>query len=200
MSQKTVIGMKIKQLRNDKQLTLKQLSDKTGLSTGFLSQLERGRSTIAIDSLTKVAEALDTSVSTFFNPAGEENGEIIVRSYEQAHTQFAPGIVQSILSKNVNDFSFLPRFYQLLPSEAQTGQEVVMYNHHGEEFIYVIEGVLTLKVGNREYVMHPGDSVQIHSEEDHNWTNRTSKITKFLAVNVPNPFLPDLSGGDSSRH
>lgn len=60
------IGKKIKKLRTNKKLTLKELSEKTNLSIGFLSQLERGLTTVAIDSLTKIAKELDVSLTYFF--------------------------------------------------------------------------------------------------------------------------------------
>ena len=59
MDHNQTIGAKIKTLRTDKHYTLKTLSDKTGLSVGFLSQAERGLSSIAVDSLAKVAACLD---------------------------------------------------------------------------------------------------------------------------------------------
>ena len=54
MSATTDIGSKIKKYRKEKKYTLKNLSEQTGLSIGFLSQLERGITTIAIDSLANV--------------------------------------------------------------------------------------------------------------------------------------------------
>lgn len=188
MVQKGVIGQRIKQLRTERSLTLKQLSDKTGLSTGFLSQMERGRSNIAVDSLNKIAVVLETTASSLFAYSASTSGEVVVRSFEQEHSQLTPGIIQAVLSNNINDFNFLPRLYQLLPSDGLGQEEIPMYNHGGQEFIYVLEGILTLRVGDREYVLNPGDSAQIHSTDDHNWINRTSRITKFLAVNMPNPF------------
>ncbi|MDR2893555.1 MAG: XRE family transcriptional regulator [Deltaproteobacteria bacterium] len=200
--EKTLIGKKIKQLRQEKNYTLKQLSGKSGLSTGFLSQLERGRSTIALDSLSRVATALDCNISSFLALGGSQTGSgraadaqsAVVRSFELEHAQFAPGIVQAILSHDPSGFNFLPRLYQLLPSEEPTRQPLVMYSHQGEEFIYVLEGCLTLRVEDREDVMYPGDSVQVRSSVDHNWINRTSRIVKFLAVNLPNPLHDDNSG------
>ena len=66
MNHNITIGSKIKTLRIRKKYTLKQLSAESGLSTGFLSQLERGVSSIAIDSLAKIAEILGVSLSSFF--------------------------------------------------------------------------------------------------------------------------------------
>ncbi len=61
------IGKKIKKLRTNKKLTLKELSERTNLSIGFLSQLERGLTTVAIDSLTKIAKELDVNLTYFFS-------------------------------------------------------------------------------------------------------------------------------------
>ena len=52
------IGARIKSLRTEQKMTLKQLSELSGLSAGFLSQLERGLSTIAIDSLANLSKIL----------------------------------------------------------------------------------------------------------------------------------------------
>lgn len=57
---------RIRQLRTQQNMTLKELSDKTGLSISFLSQVERGNSSLAITSLQKIAEVLNVSMSSFF--------------------------------------------------------------------------------------------------------------------------------------
>ena len=62
MNANEAIGAKVKQLRMDKNLTLKQLSEASGLSIGFLSQFERGLSSIALDSLEKLAEIMEVSL------------------------------------------------------------------------------------------------------------------------------------------
>ncbi|MGN5882209.1 helix-turn-helix domain-containing protein [Staphylococcus simulans] len=71
------IGFQIKLIRNQQQQTLKQLSTLTGLSTSFLSQVERGESSIAITSLDKIAKALDVNITSFFSPA--ENNDFHVQ-------------------------------------------------------------------------------------------------------------------------
>ena len=67
MAASTPIGLQIKTIRTRNNMTLKQLSEQTDLSIGFLSQLERGMSSVAIDSLEKIAEALDVPLTSFFN-------------------------------------------------------------------------------------------------------------------------------------
>ena len=67
MDHNVTIGAKVKAFRTAKKYTLKQLSEESGLSIGFLSQLERGLSSIAIDSLAKLAAILGVSLSSFFD-------------------------------------------------------------------------------------------------------------------------------------
>lgn len=189
MNESLVIGTRVKQLRTKKKLTLKQLSDMTGLSTGFLSQLERGISTIAIDSLSKVAASLDVELSSFFHHNAHIAGEPVTRSFEQQYVQTGSRIAESVLSQEVLGFEHLPRLVQILPS-AQAGEPPTeMYSHLGEEFLYILEGILTVYISGKEYVLYPGDSIQIHSDHQHNWANRTNRNVRFLQINYPNPYL-----------
>ena len=78
-----VIGSRIKDLRINKKMTLKELSEKTDLSTGFLSQLERGLTSVATDSLLNIAEALEVDLSYFLLGTIKKRENFIKRSYER---------------------------------------------------------------------------------------------------------------------
>ena len=62
-----LISERIRQLRTQNKLTLKDLSQKTGLSVSFLSQVENGSSSLAITSLKKIADSLNVSIKIFFD-------------------------------------------------------------------------------------------------------------------------------------
>lgn len=190
MNHNVTIGANIKALRTAKKMTLKQLSEQSGLSIGFLSQLERDISTIAIDSLAKLADILGVELSSFFtsSPALDRN-QAVVHGFELRCNQVTPQIIQYILSHDVDAFESLPRLFHLMPFANTDLDELDMYQHEGEEFIYVLEGVLTAYVDSKEYILNPGDSIQIHSDQPHNWMNPTNQIVKILTVNTPNPFL-----------
>ena len=81
MSATTDIGSKIKKYRKEKKYTLKNLSEQTGLSIGFLSQLERGITTIAIDSLANVADVLGVEMMDFFESDLHQENDPVMRSY-----------------------------------------------------------------------------------------------------------------------
>lgn len=193
MSHKISIGEKIKTLRSANNLTLKQLSEMTNLSVGFLSQMERGMSSIAIDTLEKIAAALGVSLTSFFDdtPEPDETSEPydpVLHSFAHHATPVSSQIIQTVLSQDVMAFDLLPRLFDLMPFANAEEEHLEMYSHTGEEFIYILEGIVTIRVDDSEYVLYPGDSIQIHSNEEHNWRNCTNKTARLLSVNVPNPF------------
>ncbi|MTI55942.1 helix-turn-helix domain-containing protein [Geosporobacter ferrireducens] len=180
------IGQKIKELRVSKKITLKDLSKKTGLSIAFLSQLERGLTSAAIMSLKNIAEALEVDISYFFAPPFE-NSKRVIRSYEQEifHIENSKFIYYN-LANDAEGKALTPFLVTIYPERGQ--DQVIPYAHEGEEFIYVLEGILTLYLENEKYDLYPGDSLHIDSSVPHNWANFTNKVVKILSVNTPKIF------------
>ncbi|MGX4600359.1 helix-turn-helix domain-containing protein [Faecalimicrobium sp. JNUCC 81] len=180
------IGLKIKQLRTNKNMTLKDLSEKTSLSIGFLSQLERGLTSIATDTLQTIAEVFDVELSYFFLKPRIKNKQV-VRSYEkEVYNICTSGCIQYNLSNNLNDKQILPRLVEILPNNSD--EDIQSYSHEGEEFIYILEGKLTLFLDDKEYELYPGDSVHFSSLQHHNWANYTNKMVKIIVTSTPNPY------------
>lgn len=180
------VGKKVKELRTKNNLTLKDLSVKSGMSIGFLSQLERGLTTIAIDTLSNLGEVLGVDLSYFLsNP--KQNKKTILRSYEKEVFQINSNqFIYYNLTNDIENKVLLPRYIEILPTNSK--EEVTTYNHQGEEFVYVIEGILTLVIDNEQFELFPGDSSHYSSETFHNWANRTSKTVKIIVVHSPNVF------------
>jgi len=182
------LGQKIKKLRIERNMTLKDLKNKTNLSTGFLSQLERGLTTIAIDALERISEALGVDITYFFSVPQRHQG-IITRSYEKQLFQYEnkSRFINFLLSGKLEGKKLFPRIVELLPGERKR-KDVSLYPHKGEEFIYVLEGILTLALRDGTHELFPGDSAHFLSEEPHNWINNTSRKVIILVVSTPNPF------------
>lgn len=181
-----VIGSKVKELRTQKKMTLKELSEKTNLSTGFLSQLERGLTSIATDSLLSISEALEVELSYFFSSTKRKE-RFIQRSYEREVDNIDNSLyINYILSNNINDKAMMPRLIEMLPNSSN--EDLSVFHHEGEEFIYVLEGVVTLFINNERQELYPGDSAHFDSKVCHNFTNYTNKVSKILIISVPNHF------------
>lgn len=188
MSQNTNIGAKIKEIRNEQNLTLKQLSEKTGLSIGFLSQLERGLSNLAIDTLQIIAKELNVNISTIIDTRSmdDELESPVYRNYERVITVINPSTHSTTLSHSPQNLPILPREYQLMP-RIDNNLQLQTYSHEGFEWIYVLEGILSVTYENQTYDLYPGDAITIDSTKEHNWHNPSNKITRFIAINTPNP-------------
>lgn len=181
------IGTKIKELRTSKKLTLKEMSAMTNLSIGFLSQFERGLTTIAIDSLEKIAEVLEVDLSYFF-VMPRDNERSVLRSYEREVFQVVNSkFITYHLTSDIENKNLLPRIIEILPASVDN-ENITTYQHEGEEFVYVLEGILTLYVGSEKHELYPGDSAHFNSNIVHNWSNCTNKMVKILTVHTPNAF------------
>jgi len=181
----TNIGEKIKELRSKKGMTLKEFGGKVGLSTGYLSQLERDLTTVSVDVLKKVATELGVELNYFFREIKTEK-KIVMRSYEKEVFQRVSSQIYYYLSHDLTDKALVPRFVELLPRERH--EKIEGFPHEGEEFVYVIEGVLTLGFEGREEVLYPGDSAHYSSNTIHNWENDTTRMTRLITVGTPNSY------------
>jgi len=194
MNTNSVIGEKVKQLRKNKNLTLKQVSDACGISIGFLSQFERGISSIALDSLILIADIFEVPVTAFFeNETSTNTYSPVIQEIENSYTSVSENIYQTILSPSASEteFSLLPRIFMLYPF-ANEQEKPKMRTSFGEKFLYVLEGIVTFYLSNQGFVLRPGDSIHINSGELHGFANHSNKIAKILTVDMPNP-LADLS-------
>ena len=180
------IGERVKLLRKEKKLTIKQMSDLIGLSTGFISQFERGITTIDVDHLKNMAQVLETDISTFFVETPEEsNGgqDVITRSYDRTYLQNLNGSIHFSLTKQVFPSTLTPEYLEIMPNEKK--EQPGVYGHEGEEFIFVLEGILTFYWQNKQYKLYPGDSAHYPSTHEHNWANMSNQVVKLLVVYAP---------------
>lgn len=185
------IGEKIKELRLQKGLTLRELGELTSLSAGYLSQIERGKSTLGIDNLATIAMALETNANYLISEMEDieqgNDGKILMKSYERKMflNEKAGKLSYSLINSSKNK-TFFPRIVELVPGF--TDRSTIDNSHEGEEFIYVLEGIFTLKIDNIVYDMYPGDAIYFDSSLNHIWSNNTPQMVRVLTVNSPNPF------------
>ena len=177
------IGMTIKNLRLAKNMTLKDLAEKTDLSAGFLSMVERGLTSAALVSLNKIAYALDVDLSTLFSREEPLQKGGFTRSYENNVRGISGQYVYINLSHHSNDYIIDPMIVVLLPGQKR--EEVTMLAHAGEEFTYVLEGVLSYFINGEEHVLYPGDCYHGIGTTPHNFVNLTNNIVRVLYIVTP---------------
>ncbi|SNS73446.1 transcriptional regulator, XRE family with cupin sensor [Anaerovirgula multivorans] len=174
------IADKIKELRKEKGLTLKDLAEKTELSVSFLSQVENGSSSLAITSLKKIADAFAVPMTYFFYNIDVHNYHVKIQEQE-------PFKMEGSNSKFIRlsgDFSgrIMEAVIVSIPGGQKHGHR---YSHPGEEFVYVLEGVLIVEIEGTEYLVKSGDSIHYPSTIVHQWSNPLNSPVKVLSVISP---------------
>lgn len=181
------LGEFVKKIRSEQKMTLKELSGKTGLSISFLSQFERGLTTAALDSLMKIADALNTDVYDFVRETladARPKDQIVLHSYQRPTPQVTSNFwFETDLSAYGKDKKMMARMYTLFPYTQE--EWPYPYEHDGEEFIYVLEGILTLEVDHVKHTLYPEDTAHFSSSLKHIWYNETNQNVKFLIMNYP---------------
>ena len=176
------IGKLLKDLRYKKELTLKDLAQKSGLSISFLSQVENSKSSITLQSLSKIADALEVSRSYFFPESTPQKSFVRKNPTDMLDFNQSDFIYQS-LSNEIPNSLFEPMLVVLLPNN----QKVNSSTHKGQEFVYVLEGTLTLVHNEEEHDLEVGDSFHMDSTTPHTWFNRTNETVKLLYVYSTSP-------------
>jgi transcriptional regulator with XRE-family HTH domain len=174
---------KLRTLRLQKGMTLQELSEKSGLSVGFLSQVERGQSSLTITSLQRIAEGLGVPITSLFKTV--ENQNFAVKEKDQVPFRIEGSDVTYIrLAGNFSGRNLEPLLVELRPNQTFGPT----FSHAGEEFFYVLKGRVLMRVGEQDYVLCEGDAIHFPSSIPHNWENLTDKPAKILCVLTPSIF------------
>lgn len=178
------VGETIKKHRKQNEMTLRELSDKTGLSAGYLSLVERNKTSLTLSSLQAIAEALNINPNIFLNARPTVTHDYVLHSDERQSFKIEgrDNVYYYSLAIHSPDGALHmgPMIEVLLPGEKR--EDVVLYAHDNEEFGYVLEGVLSLFVADREYQLYPGDCFHYYSTTPHYLANFTNKLVTILYV------------------
>ncbi|MFJ7971702.1 helix-turn-helix domain-containing protein [Psychrobacillus sp. NPDC096389] len=174
------IFRKIKQLRFEQGMTLKDLSEKTDLSVSFLSQIERGTSSLAITSLKKIADAFGVKMIHFFEES--ESLNYAVKKQDQKPFKIESSDSTYIrLSNNFADRKIEPFLVTMQPRQ----KDIELVKHPGEEFYFVLKGAVLLTVDQSEYYLREGEAIHFPSTLPHMWENPLDQETILLSVITP---------------
>lgn len=181
-----IIGQTIKELRSKRGLTLEELAERSGCSPGFVSQLENSKAAPSITTLYAIAEALAVNVTDFFPSVIDPTRVTRHDSRESFHFE-GSATVYSLLSTKFHHGAlgiFLMTYNpadQALPTDE-------LRKHMGEEFVYVVDGVLRLWIGEGSYDLYPGDSAHFVSTTRHRFENRSNQPAVALSLITPSIF------------
>jgi transcriptional regulator with XRE-family HTH domain len=168
------VGERLRAIRHERGLSISQLAGATGLTSGFISQLERDLTSVSLSSLARICAALDVRFGEVLD--AEPKGELIRRE-EAAGWDIPIGRHDDLLLSPQDE----PRF-NLMESRIPPGEGDV-------ELVYVLTGSLELRVRDEVFVLEAGDTVTYAPRDPHTWRNPSAdEETVVLWFTVPNPF------------
>jgi transcriptional regulator with XRE-family HTH domain len=183
------IGEKIRGLRQQKRLTLQELSGLTTLSKPLLSQIENEQVIPPLATLLKIARGLKVDIHFFFEDAGNRQNYVLTRredvredekisrqgSNDVARPYAYHSLAQGLRHKHMEPF--------LVEFDNREWDDTLFFKHEGdEEFIYITEGELDFHYNNEVLRMRTGDSIYYDSSQLHGWVAVGEGKARAVAV------------------
>jgi len=176
-----MLGEKIRRKRKGKNLTLKEMAERVGLTQGFLSQVERGLTEPSITSLRRIAHTLDVPI--FYFLMDEAKSDPVIRKNERRVLEFPDShLTFELLSPDLN------RSIEMMMARLEPGAVTcdVPLTHPGEENIVVLQGSMKIQVGEEVYFLEEGDSIYYFSSIPHKiWSTGKEDLIFVSAITPP---------------
>ncbi|MDA9990189.1 XRE family transcriptional regulator [Paracoccaceae bacterium] len=178
------IGKEVRHFRQIQRITVKELSDQTGLSTGMLSKIENGITSPSLTTLQLLANALGVPVTALFRRFEEEReavytktgeGVEIVRQGTRAGHQY--NLLGHIGANSSGVFT-----EPYLITLSHESDIFPTFQHDGLEFIYVLEGQVKYRHGFKLYHLEPGDTLYFDADAPHGPEELVELPVRFLSV------------------
>ena len=182
----SIVGAKIKGIRETKNISIEEMASRTGLSTDQIKSIENDQFLPSLGPLIKIARALGVRLGTFLDD-NDELGPVVCRAEERSNSlsfsndtaDARKHMVYHPLAKRKTGRQMEPFIIDIQPNEEKNFK---LSSHEGEEFIYVMDGEVEIAYGTETYNLHKGDSIFYDSIVEHHVHGATGKAAQILAV------------------
>lgn len=175
-----MIGRRLRELRAERQLSLRALAESTGLSATLLSQIERGKAEPSLKSLRLLASVLGQSVSDLFDESGPI-AATVSRAGERSRITSPRGYIQyERLAASNGQLEVLRGL--LGPGEVSSDAP---WAHPSVECVVVLAGALTVHIAEQSLQVSAGESVTFDSRQPHRYQNASDGEVEFLVSVAP---------------
>ena len=176
------IGQRIRTIREEKGLSLEELSKLTGFEVQLLSSIEKNEAQPQLGTVIKLSKALDSAFGRLISGVGDKLYSITRKNERRtiARSTSKSGKKQLYTYKSLApDVKGRHMEALIVQLEEDPAKEISV--HEGEEFIFVLDGLVELEIGEDRFELEPGDSVYYLSTTPHHIAAKSGKAT-ILAV------------------
>lgn len=182
------IGANIRKTRIQKKLTINDLATSSGLTSGYISQVERNIVNPSVNSLKKISDVLTVPLASFFV---EESSVVEVEDNYVVRKNKRKKMVNPQLETEISLLSpSLDHQLELIMIKAEPGGNSgdEYYSHEGEECGFVLQGSLTIEMLDKKFVLNEGDSITFKSSTPHKWYNSGDETSLSIWTITPPSF------------
>lgn len=172
------IGERLRELREARNISMRTLATKSGLSANALSMIERGRASPSVSTLYKLADALGVSITSFFGSDLERKQVVFLKSDARARVAFTRGVFEGLGGEQFS--GRVEPFMLTLENSANSGPRSM--THSGHEFVFCLRGELEYQVERQLYHLESGDSLLFAAHLKHKWRNPGRNVATAIII------------------
>ena len=172
------IGERLRELREARNISMRALATRSGLSANALSMIERGRASPSVSTLYKLADALGISITSFFGSDSQRKQVVYLKVDERSRMSFTRGIFEGLGGEQF--VGRIEPFMLTLESNANSGPRSM--THTGHEFVFCLRGELEYQVERQDYQLSSGDSLLFAAHLKHRWKNVGGTVVSALII------------------
>ena len=177
------IGEKLKRLRLANNLTQEELANRTGLTKGYISQLERDYTSPSLSTLKDILDVLGEDLAEFFKQPPIE--QVVYKRSERILTADSDDKLKVELLVQASQKQQMEPVLVTLAPGGKTWED---RSHQGQEFGFVIQGNIILEVGGKRHRLEAGDCFYFTADQRHRVTNEGPFEAQILWVVTPPTF------------
>jgi transcriptional regulator with XRE-family HTH domain len=175
------VGSRLRELRNERNLSIRALAERSGLNVNTFSLIENSKTSPSVSTLQQIAAALEVPMTAFFETDVPKNSIAHIVARNRPRLAFAHGTLED-LGAGLTNRAVEP-FVMTLEPHATSGDNPIV--HTGFEFVFCLQGRLTYLVEDHAYVLEPGDSLLFESYLPHRWQNDEARQAQAILVLYP---------------
>jgi len=172
------VGERLRELREARNISMRTLAARSGLSANALSMIERGKASPSVSTLYKLADALGISITSFFATEIERKQVVYLKADARPHVSFSRGVFEGLGGEQ-----FVGRvepFMLTLENNANSGPRSM--THTGHEFVLCLRGELEYQVERQIFHLGPGDSLLFAAHLKHKWKNPGKNVATAIII------------------
>lgn len=176
------VAHRLRSLRHQLGLTVRQAAGRTGLSASYVSSVENGYTQPSVASLLKLSQAYGANILSFYGPSAQPRRRLVQAGQAEVIAMGDPGVGVALLSPHEGAIEL--HLFELAPGASSGGS----YRHEGDEFWYVLTGTLGVWLDSAFFRLEAGDCLSFASTDEHRFANLAQGVTTFLGGNTPSTF------------